>query len=285
MSEHRKPALDPAAVDSLIRGARPANAFKEAQLLDLDKVHPNPHQPRQTFDSKAHKEIKQSIQALGILEPILVRPTGDGYEIVCGERRYRAAKDLGLSPIPAIIRKVDDLTAMRMAYEENVQREDLNLLDEARFLQGLVDRNLVKNRKDLATTLAVTEARVSQKLSVLRLPPPIQKAFTSHPFLGELHARVLAHVEDDKVRQRLLTLILSQQLSGRQTEAFAGRLVARTTPHARSKNIEFKDAVIRRHGKGYTLRLPGLPPTELASLLANLAQAIRTGKLTLPPAR
>lgn len=285
MASHRKPRLDQAALDPIIHKVDSVHEIiREARNLPLDKIQPNPNQPRKTFDPQADKELKSSIKALGLMEPIIVRPHGDGYQIICGERRYRAARELGLTTIPAIIHKANDLKALRMAYEENVQREDLNLLDEARFLQGLIDRSLVKSRQALATALRVSKGRISQKLAVLQLPPKVQEAFSLHPFLGEHHARALSRISDAAACEHLLAAMVKRQLAGRQAELLIERQLARSTTRHITNALAFNGATIRPNRRGYVLHVPALPASDLANLLIQLAHALKAEKLALPRA-
>lgn len=286
MASSRKAGLDPESLTAIVEKTDSIKELlREAKNIPLDKLHPNPEQPRQTFDTGALEELKESIRKLGVMVPILVRPAKDGYQVICGERRLRAARELELPTIPAVIRKADDFTALRMAYEENVKREDLTTLDEARFLNTLLDRGLVKTRQDLAQTLGVSKGRITQKLSVLTLPEPVQKSFGSHHFLGELHARSLSQIDDPKLQARLLSSIVENQLSGRQTEALVHRHLERKKPtRSHRSQVEYDKAVIRRTGSGYSLHLPLLTADKLSLLLAQLSRAIRDHRVKLPPA-
>lgn len=287
-SKHKKAGLDPTSLDAIVEKTDSIqDVLRDAKNIPLDKLHPNPQQPRQTFDPHALEELKASIHTLGVMVPILVRPGENGYEIICGERRFRAARELGLPSIPAMIRKADDFKALRMAYEENIKREDLTALDEARFLNGLLERGLVKTRQELAQNLGVSKGRITQKLAVLTLPEPVQMAFGSHPFLGELHARSFSQLGDPKLQEKLLSTVVSGQLSGRQTEALVQRHLSRRRSlptHPRKSSVTYDKAVLRRDAEGYTLRLPLLSADKLSLFLANLSRAIRDHRVKLPPA-
>lgn len=286
MASNRKAGLDPSSLDAIVEKTDSIqDLLRDAKNVPLGKLHPNPQQPRQTFDPDALEELKASIRVLGVMVPILVRPSENGYEIICGERRFRAARELGLQSIPAMIRKADDFKALRMAYEENIKREDLTALDEARFLNGLLERGLVKTRQELAQNLGVSKGRVTQKLAVLALPEPVQKAFGNHTFLGELHARSLSQLQDPKLQEKLLSTVVSDQLSGRQTEALVKRHLSRKdSPRPRRSSVTYEKAVLRRDADGYTLRLPLLSADKLSLFLANLSRAIRDHRVKLPPA-
>lgn len=286
MAVQRKIGLDPSSLDDIVEKTDSIkDLLREAKNIPLGKLHPNPNQPRQTFDPAALAALTKSIEALGVMVPILVRPNDKGFEIICGERRFRAAREAGLASIPAIIRKADDFAALRMAYEENVKREDLTTLDEARFLHGLIERGLVKTRQDLAQRLGLSKGRISQKLSVLDLPEPCQEAFTHYSFLGELHARALSQLDEPELQERILTKMVGGQLSGRQAEALVQRYRSRKpTKRARRMSVEFNGVVLRRDANGFTVRLPISSSDKLSVRLAELSRAIRDHRVKLPAA-
>lgn len=286
MATRKKAGADLAALEEI---GHQTDALQErlkgARSLAIARLQPNPDQPRKRYDPKAFAELKDSIQEVGILQPLVVRPHDDGkFQIVCGERRYRAACELGLQHVPTIVKEVDDLTALRMAYEENIQREDLSLIDEASFLHGLLDKGLVKNQRELAKAMGVSEGRVSQKLQVLKFPEPVIKGFKENAFLTEFHARALARIEDEKVQHRVFNAILRDESSARRTEALVGRILeAVGSKHPkqsrrRSKTATFKDATIVEDRKHYILRVPfeaAASLEDLAELLTGLARALK----------
>jgi ParB/RepB/Spo0J family partition protein len=215
--------------------------------------------------------------------PLLVRPNGEGFQIICGERRYRAAKELGLKELPVVIRKADDITALRMAYDENLKREDLTLLDEATFLQGLIDKALVKNRQALAESMGVSEGRISQKLKILKLSEKIREGFKIHPFLGELHVRSLAKVDDQGLQERLFGSMLRRELSGHQAEHLVEKAMEEKPKKRKrkSKVVGFDDVKVFREKDKYVLHVPMLPAGKLADLLEKVVEALRGKKLEL----
>lgn len=174
---------------------------------------------------------------------------------------------------------------MRVSKADGSQGTDLqrDALLAASFFQGLIDRGQVSSRQDLAKALRITKGRVSQKLAILTLPSEVQDVFSQHPFLGELHARVLRRLSNEKTRERALATMVSRQLTGRQAEVLVDRYLSKNSDGPpKSPSVEFQDAILRRTRTGYTLRLPDLPGPELSQLLSRLARAIKDHKVSLP---
>jgi len=192
------------------------------QLINLEDILPNTNQPRKTFYAVSLEELAQSIKERGVLQPIVVRPKGGKYEIVMGERRYRASKLAGLSAIPAIIRDVNDKDAATDSLLENFQREDLNPIDRARAIEGLL--RFMSGHK-CAKTLGVSESTLRRHLELLELPPSIQKELieswdkASPGSFTEAHARLLKVLNDDQRTQiRMVEKIKSENLSVSETQ-------------------------------------------------------------------
>ncbi len=187
--------------------------------LPLDKISPNENQPRRTFYQETLEELAISIKERGVLQPIVVRPlTGADkgfYQIVMGERRYRACKMLGLPTIPAIIRELNDADAATDALLENYQREDMNVIEKARAIQGLLQH---MSYERISKTLGVSEATVRRTLELLELPLQIQQELIQNPSKGALfqegHARALLSINDDTSTQlRLVEKIKGEKLN------------------------------------------------------------------------
>lgn len=200
-----------------LRALIPADAPEEvvAQMVPVDRVRPNPYQPRVDMDEAALAELTESIRAHGVLEPVIVRPAGDGYELVVGERRWRAAQRAGLSSIPAVVRQLTDQEAAVLALVENLQRENLNPIEEALAYQRLTELGLTQ--EEVAIQVGKSRPAVANSLRLLTLEPEIQRAVAR----GEVsvgHAKVLLGVDDDGLRRRLAEEIVSKGLTVRQTE-------------------------------------------------------------------
>jgi ParB family chromosome partitioning protein len=186
--------------------------------IDIEKIVPNPYQPRTEFNLEAIEELSQSIKLLGLIQPITVRPIENGmYQIISGERRYRASKLAGIKNIPAYIRETDDNGMLEMAIVENIQREDLDAIEVAVSFQRLIDEcNLTQEA--MADRVGKKRATVTNYLRLLKLPAEIQFAIRAKKItMG--HAKSLLGVENPKIQLKLANQIIEQDLSVRQVEA------------------------------------------------------------------
>jgi ParB family chromosome partitioning protein len=195
----------------------------EVMLLPVQIIRANPNQPRKDFDEEALKELSDSIRSSGLLQPILVRPVKEAedreYEIVAGERRLRAGKLAGLEEVPCIVREIGDDESLAIALIENLQREDLNVVEEARGLAHL-QKQFGMSQEELADKVGKSRSAVTNILRLLQLPDEILEDMR----VGKLtagHGRALLAVEDDKARLRLRKKILNGPLSVREAEAAA----------------------------------------------------------------
>ncbi len=189
--------------------------------IALDDVRPNPRQPRTVFDEDALAELVHSIAEIGLLQPIVVRPVpdaGDGphYELVAGERRWRASREAGLDPIPAIVRETADDVLLRDALLENLHRSQLNALEEAAAYQQLLD-DFGCTQDELATRIGRSRPQVSNTLRLLRLPAPVQRRVAAG-VLSAGHARALLSLDDVDAMDRLATRVVAEGLSVRSVE-------------------------------------------------------------------
>jgi ParB family chromosome partitioning protein len=180
-------------------------------------VSPNQYQPREHFDEEALAALAASIREIGVLQPILVRPMPDDkYEIIAGERRWRAARRAGLTTIPALVRDADDASALEQALVENVHRSDLNPLEEAAAYQQLIE-DFKLTHEEVATRVGRSRAAVSNMLRLLQLPPSIQRALQENEItMG--HARALLGSPDRAFQELLARRIVSEGLSVRAVE-------------------------------------------------------------------
>jgi ParB family chromosome partitioning protein len=190
----------------------------EVVYLDTTKIKAGKFQPREDFDEQKLKELVASIKEKGVLQPILVRRVESGFEIIAGERRFRAAKELNLEKIPALIKDVKDEDALIISLIENIQREELNPIEEARAFQQLLEKfNL--SQDDIAKALSKDKATISNTLRLLKLPLDIQK----HIAKGDIsfgHAKVLLSTDDAQKQRKLCDLIIAKSLSVRELETF-----------------------------------------------------------------
>ena len=184
--------------------------------IPITAIRPNPYQPRDAFDEQALGALADSIREVGLLQPVLVRPAGDGFELIAGERRWRAAERVGLQTIPALVRETDDNTALEQALVENLQRDDLNPLEEAAAYQQLIE-DFHLTHEQVASRMGKSRAAISNTLRLLQLPPSIQRALRE----GQLtmgHARALLGTPDRAFQEAMAKRIVKEDLSVRQVE-------------------------------------------------------------------
>lgn len=185
--------------------------------LPLASISPNRFQPRGHFDEEALSHLADSIREVGVLQPVLVRPAGEGqYELIAGERRWRAARRVGLQTIPALVRETDDAAALEQALVENVHRDNLNPLEEAAAYQQLIE-DFGLTHDEVASRVGRSRATVTNTLRLMQLPPAIQKSLQ----VGKLsmgHARALLGSPDRSFQEQLAKKIVADDLSVRATE-------------------------------------------------------------------
>lgn len=232
----------------LIEQNMSANNQREVFDVSVGKIKPNPYQPRKTFDQKALEELSESIKENGLFQPILLRETLVGYEIISGERRYRASKLAGLKTIPAIIYDYTDQQMMEVALVENIQREDLSIVEEARSYQSLID-NLGYTQEQLANKVGKSRSHVANIIRLLKLDDDILES-VDKGLLSMGHVKVLITIDDKKRQHQIVDQIISQNLNVRQTEELANsakgkstikvkqRRANETVKSARNKRIE-----------------------------------------------
>lgn len=207
---------------SSLLSAAPENTSEETRKLALTQLVPGKHQPRKYFDNAALSELAVSIKNQGVIQPLLVRQLPgmpQRYEIVAGERRWRAAKQAGLTEVPVIVTEYTDKEAMTVALVENLQREDLNPLEEAEALQALREAHGL-SQEALAEQLGKSRSAVANALRLLQLPPSIQEGLVRNDITAG-HARALLAIADAELRAELYAAVIDQRLSVRETEAAA----------------------------------------------------------------
>ena len=191
---------------------------KQIQDLELDKIVPNRYQPRREFSDDSIKELAETLDKDGLLQPIVVREDGDQYEIIAGERRYRAAQSLGWTTIPAIVKNMDDEQAASLALIENLQREDLNPIDEAKAYTNLMKLNDL-TQTALAKDMGKSQSYVANKLRLLKLGDDVQQALIDGKITAR-HGRALIGLSDED-QKRVLTEVEEKGLTVKQTEESA----------------------------------------------------------------
>lgn len=219
----KRPALG-RGLDSLIAmDDVPAQGSSTISEIDINQITPNPEQPRTDFDDEALAELAASIRELGIIQPLSLRKTGPtAYQIIAGERRFRAAKLAGLRSVPAYIRTANDAELTEMALIENIQREDLNAIEIALALRNLIDRYKLTQER-LSERIGKKRATIANFLRLLRLPAEVQKGLREK-LVDMGHARALLSVDDPAVQLKIYKRILREGLSVRKVEELAKNL-------------------------------------------------------------
>ena len=189
----------------------------EVVYLYLDDIIPNRFQPREVFDEQALKELAVSIKEHGVIQPIIVRKVDNKYEIIAGERRYKASTMAGLNKIPAIVKNYDDKESSKVALIENLQRRDLTPIEEARTYQKILELEDDMTQEELAATMGKTQSSVSNKLRLLALPDEIQDALLNEK-ISERHARCLLNVENANDQVKLLNKVIDEKLTVRELD-------------------------------------------------------------------
>jgi len=186
------------------------------EVVGISDIEPNRYQPRRVFDDKKMDELTASIREVGVLQPILVRRNAEGYELVAGERRWRAAQRVGLVTIPALVRDASDRESLEQAIVENVHRDDLNPLEEAAAFYRLID-DFGLTQHQVAVRVGRSRPSVANALRLLQLPDGVQQMIMDGA-LGAGHARALAGLGDRQLVERLATRVVDDDLSVRQVE-------------------------------------------------------------------
>ena len=192
------------------------NKENEVVYLHLDDIIPNRFQPRQIFDEKALKELAVSIKEHGVIQPIIVRNIGNKYEIIAGERRYKASALAGLTTIPAIVRNLDDKESSKVALLENLQRKNLNPIEEAKTYQKILELDQM-TQEELAKTMGKSQSAVANKLRLLSLTDDVQDALLKDQ-ISERHARTLLNAKDADTQKKLLKEVIDNKLTVRELE-------------------------------------------------------------------
>ena len=189
---------------------------KEVRQIPIEDIIPNRFQPRINFDEKALNELSESIKQHGIIQPLVLRPLGDKFEIIAGERRYKAASLAGLSSVPAIVTEMDDDASAEVALIENVQRKDLTSIEEAKSYKNMLDRGNM-TQEELAKKMGLSQSTIANKLRLLNLSDEVQKALMEEK-ISERHARSLLSISDKEEQVKWLNRIINERLTVRQLD-------------------------------------------------------------------
>ena len=246
----------PSSVSSALKDAKkeikpaPAALLAENSVgvleVEIGKIIPNPHQPRHRFDELKLKELASSIKEHGIIQPLTVSKNDDGYEIIAGERRLEAAKIAGLSKVPVIVRDASEQQKLELSIIENIQRHDLNPIEEAKAMKKLAEEFDI-DQEEIALKMGKSRSAVANKLRLLNLPIEIQKGLIEEK-ITEGHAKAILAIENPEKQRALYDLIVKNNMTVRQTESKTKEVSVRT--HKRTINVDPKVHMIEEQLSG-----------------------------------
>ena len=196
---------------------------KEVVMVRLSDIIPNRFQPRLTFDEEALNELANSIKEHGIIQPLILRDLGSKYEIIAGERRYKAATIAGLTEVPAIIGSMDDQTSAELALIENIQRKDLSAIEEAKSYKKILDMGNF-TQEQLAKRMGKGQSTIANKMRLLALTNEVQVALMNN-LISERHARCLLQIKDEDLQKEVLNKIISERMNVRDTDYYIKNLL------------------------------------------------------------
>ncbi len=273
-------------LDALLSDTPTKEVMEESSNILISKIKPNSYQPRTHFDPDELKSLTASIKKEGVLMPILLRPSGDGYELIAGERRWRASQAAGLLNIPAVVREVNDLQALELAIIENEQRDDLTAIESARAYHRLIEE-FAYTQQQVAERIDVSRVQVSNMIRLLQLPDAIQKMIEDRK-LNMGHARPLVGLERSKAIE-LARHCIEHDWSARQMEREAKKASQQGTRKASAHEIDadvaaLQDELSRKLGLPVTflckksgggeLRIAYTRPEELDGVLKRLRRSL-----------
>lgn len=204
---------------SAVHDIEAAETHEGIKYIDINNIKPNANQPRKTFDEGKLEELADSIREHGLIQPLVVRKSTNGYEIVAGERRWRAARKIGIKEIPAIVRELSDEENMLLAIIENMQREDLDPIEEAEGISQMIETYGL-SQEQVSKSLGKSRPYITNQLRLLKLPEEIRK-MVSDGRLSSGHVRALITIDDEEKQIKLAVQAVEQGLSVRQVEALA----------------------------------------------------------------
>ncbi len=262
-----------------------AGATEGQRVLEVsvDHIVPNPHQPRTDFSPERLEELALSIREHGILQPLTVTKRGETYELIAGERRFQAAKKIGLKTVPVIVREAAEQEKFELAIIENIQRHDLNALEEARAFRRLIDEFHL-TQEEIAKQMGKSRSLVANTLRLLQLPIEIQKALLATT-ISEGHAKAILSVEGKEKQLALYDAILKEHLTVREAENRARnasiekvkRYVAMADPHTRAAEDQLADVLgtrvrIAKAGKGGRITIEYYSQEDLEHLVRRIKE-------------
>lgn len=212
--------------------------------IEINRLRANPYQPRKEFNEESINELAQSIKEHGVIQPIIVRSVMRGYEIIAGERRWRASQACGLETIPAVVRDFTDQQVMEIALIENIQREDLNAIEIAVAYQGLIDQFSL-TQEQLSAKVGKSRSHIANFLRLLQLPDEV-KDYVSRGTLSMGHARAIAGLDDEQLIKQMAETAIEKQWSVRQLEEAIQNLGGASEQRQRKKNATKRNPYIHQ---------------------------------------
>jgi ParB family transcriptional regulator, chromosome partitioning protein len=210
---------------------------EEVRQIPIDLIVSSPYQPRTIFDDERIEELAQTIRTHGMIQPIVVRMAGDTYELIAGERRWRACQKIGMTTVPAIVRELNDAQAASIALIENLQREGLTAIEEAVAYQQLLELHGL-TQESLAQRLGKGQSTIANKLRLLNLPQVVQEALMARK-ISERHARALLALHEEELQLKVLQEIIDKELNVKQTEMRIKALIEAQIPVKKPRKISF----------------------------------------------
>lgn len=260
---------------------------KEVVELYLDDIIPNRFQPREVFNEEALQELSASIKEHGVIQPIIVRKIGDKYEIIAGERRYKATALAGLTKIPAIIRNLDDKEASKVALLENLQRRDLTAIEEARTFQKILELDSM-TQEELGKTMGKSQSAIANKMRLLSLPDEVQEALLNDK-ISERHARSLLNLETADQQISMLNRVIEERMTVRELdneirvmngeEPIPSKIIAESGPKVEVKTEDAFDIIpdLEEEDEDDIFRIiPDLEEEELLDIATSKDTSLKT---------
>lgn len=211
-----------AVIDEVFEKEEEVDSGDRVHYIDIDDIKPNPNQPRKKFNAKRLEELSQSIQDNGVIQPLVVQRKGSGYELVAGERRWRASRLAGLKKVPCLIREFDEKQNLIVTIIENMQREDLDPIEEANGLQQMIHK-FGFTQEQVSESLGKSRAYIANSVRLLKLPEDVQKK-VSEGKISAAHGRTLLSLEDPRKQRMLAERIEKEELSVRTVEEIVKKL-------------------------------------------------------------
>ncbi len=228
------------------------NKEKNTEIIEveIDKIEPNPFQPRKEFEEQDIKELAKSIKNFGIIQPVTLRKKENKYEVIVGERRLRAVKYIKMEKIPAIIKDFNDQEMAEIALVENLQRKDLNFLEESQAYTKLIEKFNI-TQKELAQKIGKSQSTIANKLRLLKLSGNVREKLKS-PEISERHARALLKINDEKIQIKVVQQIKDKQLTVKETESLIKKILNKNRKKQKITTV-YKDLRIFKNSLNQTV--------------------------------